>query len=189
MKRIKFLALALGMVIASGSMVSAQKIGTADLDALIANLPEFQGKQQQLQQFYQDSIGGEYEQLYKEFVDKDSAMKKATSPSVKATLEKEVGTLQRTLQGWQDYATQRNQAKQAELFGPLVKKAQDALNAVAKEKGYTYVLQPGAFLVMPPADDLTMAIAEKLGIKPAGAPGAAPAGGAPKPAAKPAAKK
>ena len=184
MKRIKFLALALGVIIASGSAVSAQKIGTADLDALIANLPEFQGKQQELQQFQKDSIGGEYEQLYKEFVDKDSALKKATSPSVKATLEKEVGTLQRTLGGWQEYATQRNQVKQSELFGPLVKKAQDALNAVAKEKGYTYVLQPGAFLVMPPSDDLTMAIAEKLGIKPAGAP----AGGGAKPAAKPAAR-
>lgn len=184
MKRIKILALTLGVIIASGPVVSAQKIGTANLDAIIANLPEFQGKQRELQQFYQDSIGSEYEQLYKEFVEKDSAMKKATSPSVKATLEKEVGTLQRTLAGWQEYAGQRNQVKQSELFGPLVKKAQDALNAVAKEKGYTYVLQPDAFLLIPPTDDLTMAIAEKLGIKPANAPAAAPAAGGAKTPAK-----
>ncbi|MBZ4189832.1 OmpH family outer membrane protein [Niabella beijingensis] len=178
MKRIKILALALGLVVASGSAVSAQKIATANLDAIIANLPEFPQKQQQLQQFQQDSIGGEYEQLSKEYMEKDSMIKKATSPSVKSALEKEIGPIRAALANWQEYAGQKNQAKQSELFGPLVKKAQDALNTVAKEKGYTYVLQPEAFLVIPPTDDLTMSIAEKLGIKTNQAGGAKPAAGA-----------
>lgn len=180
MKRIKLLALALGMIVASSTVVSAQKIGTANVDALVANLPEFQAKQQTLQLFQQDSLGAEYEQLNREYAEKDSAIKKATSPSVKAALEKDIVPLRTALINWQEYAGQRNQAKEAELFGPLYKKVSDELNKTAKEKGYTYVLQPGAFLVMPPADDLTMTIAEKLGIKTGGTarpatPGATPA--------------
>ncbi|WP_008587870.1 OmpH family outer membrane protein [Niabella soli] len=191
MKRIKVLALAAGLVI-TGLSASAQKIAAVDMDGLVYSLPEIQTVQKTMQTFQQDSIGGEYTRLSKELHDKDSVYKDAkTSASVKATLEKEMAPIQNTLMGWQQIAGELNQQKQQQLLAPLYNKVHQAITAVAKEKGYAYVLQIGAFIVAPEADNISLAVAQKLGIKVdqgAGAPagGAAPASGTKAPAKVPA---
>ncbi|MCH5715447.1 OmpH family outer membrane protein [Niabella hibiscisoli] len=186
MKQVKFLAVALGLVLVSVFSANAQKIGYVSVDALVANLPEAQQKQQELQKWQQDSIGGTYTRLAQEFQEKDSAMKKATG-SVKQVLERDLAQLNETLANWQQIAQEASQAKQAQLFNPLYKKVYDAINAYAKEKGYTYVLTQDAFVVAPDSDNLSLPIATKLGIKvnpqgnaPAPAGGAAPASTTPK---------
>ena len=101
--------------------------------------------------------------------------------------EKDLADLSMTLNNWQQIGTQAIQSKQQQLLAPLYKKVMDAVNVVAKEKGYTYLFHPDAFLIDPPeADDLTLVVAKKLGlnIPNANAP-AAPA----KPAAATPAKK
>ncbi|MBO9619076.1 MAG: OmpH family outer membrane protein [Niabella sp.] len=194
MKRIKVLALAAGLVI-TGLSASAQKIGAVDIDGLVYSLPEIQDIQKQMQTFSQDSIGGEYTRLSKEFHDKDSIAKDPkTSASVKATLQNELQQLQSTLMGWEQIATNAGQQKQQQLLAPLYQKVHQAITTVAKEKGYTYVLQAGAFIIAPQADNISVDVAKKLGIKVdqggAGAPagGAAPAGGTKAPAKAPAKK-
>src|SRR5437762_2940758 len=52
--------------------------------------------------------------------------------------------------------------KQNRLFGPLYKKVGDALRAVAKEKGYAYVVDKSVFLVAPDGDDLLPMVAARL---------------------------
>src|SRR5690606_33023286 len=131
----------------------------------------------------QDSIGGTYERLYHEYQEKDSVLKKTTTASVKQVLERDLGQLQQTLANWDQIAGQASQAKQAEMFNPLYKKVFDAINAYAKEKGYSYVLTQEAFVVAPDADNLSLPVATKLGIKvndQGGAAGVAPASTAPK---------
>ncbi|HNU89285.1 MAG TPA: OmpH family outer membrane protein, partial [Ferruginibacter sp.] len=60
-------------------------------------------------------------------------------------------------------------------IAPVREKAMDAIKAVAKEKGYSYVIDEStnAILVAPPGDDLLPAVKAKLGIK--DAPAAKPA--------------
>ncbi len=181
MKQVKFLAVALGLVLVSVFSANAQKIGYVSVDALVANLPEAEQKQKELQKWQQDSIGGTYTRLYQEFQEKDSVLKKTTTASVKQVLERDLAQLSETLGNWQQIAQEASQGKQAQLFNPLYKKVYDAINAYAKEKGYTYVLTQDAFVVAPDSDNLSLPIATKLGIKvnqQGNAPAPAPAGGA-----------
>ena len=52
------------------------------------------------------------------------------------------------------------------LSAPLLKTAQDAIDAVAKANGYTYVLDTssGIVLVFPDGDDLLPLVKKHLGI-------------------------
>jgi outer membrane protein len=45
------------------------------------------------------------------------------------------------------------------------KKAQETIQQVAKENGYTYVFLKDALLVSPPAEDLLPLVKKKLGLK------------------------
>jgi outer membrane protein len=79
------------------------------------------------------------------------------------------------IQNWQQIVQNALQGKQSEIVEPIYRKAMAALNAVAKEAGYTYVYNREALLVAPPADDLLPLVAKKLNIKlPTPAAGAAP---------------
>ncbi|MCH5600390.1 OmpH family outer membrane protein [Niabella ginsengisoli] len=177
MKQVKFLAIALGLVMVSMFSANAQKIGYVNVEALVYNLPEAQKVQQDLEKWQQDSIGGTYTRLYQEYQEKDSILKKTTVASVKQVLQKDLAQLGETLGNWQQIAGQASQGKQAQLFNPLYKKVMDAVNAYAKEKGYTYVLTQEAFVVAPDSDNLSLPIATKLGIK-VNPEGSAPSGGA-----------
>ena len=54
--------------------------------------------------------------------------------------------------------------KQQDLIAPIQKKAVDAVQTVARENGYAYVISKDALLVSPPADDLLPLVKKKLGI-------------------------
>ena len=75
--------------------------------------------------------------------------------------------LQKRFQDYQGTAQQQVEAKGNELTKPLVDKARAAIAAIAKEKGYTYVLNSSQtdLIVSPDADDLLPAAKLKLGLK------------------------
>ena len=165
MKQFKFIAIALGLVIAGCFGANAQKIGYVNVEALVYNLPEAQKTQQDFQKWSEDSIGGQYTKLMAEYQEKDSLVKTATNASVKSALENDLNRLGQVLGTWQQRAQEVSQAKQAQMFGPLYKKVMDAINAYAKEKGYTHVLDQQIMVVAPEADILNIPIAQRLGIK------------------------
>jgi len=76
-----------------------------------------------------------------------------------------VGDLLQKLQGWQTQAQQLAQQKNQELIAPIQKKALEAIQAVAKENGFTYVIQKEQLLVSPPGEDLLPLVKKRLGIK------------------------
>lgn len=171
MNKVKCMAIALGLVIISSFGANAQKIGYVDAEAILYSMPEIPGIQQKIEQWQRDSVGPKYTSLLNQYNDKDSVYKKTTNASLKKTLEGELNELGSALANWQQIAGQATQQKQAQLLAPLNKKIMDAINAVAKEKSMTYVLNPGALIVAPPGDDITLTVAQRLGIKaPAGNP-------------------
>ena len=117
---------------------------------------------------YQNALGQNFEDMKREYYEKDSAVtSKDTAKLTKAQLEikrREVSELLVKLQGWQQQAQQLYQQKQQDLIAPIQKKAVDAVQTVAKENGYAYVLSKEALLVSPPADDLLPLVKKKLGI-------------------------
>jgi outer membrane protein len=98
------------------------------------------------------------------------------SVSVKDVKRGELQKMLQELQNEDQRIQQQLQQRQQELIAPINKKAFDAIQAVAKENGYSYVIEKDALLVAPPGDDIIPLVAKKLNVKlPAGAnhPGAA----------------
>ena len=69
------------------------------------------------------------------------------------------------LQGYNQQASQMLDQKKQELLAPVQKRAADAIQAVAKENGYVYVLEKDVLHVYPSNDDLLPLVKKKLGIK------------------------
>ncbi|MGE5347983.1 MAG: OmpH family outer membrane protein, partial [Actinomycetota bacterium] len=58
---------------------------------------------------------------------------------VKANKEQELADMQNRINNFQQQAQVQLQDKQAELLNPIIEKATNAINAVAKEGGYIYI--------------------------------------------------
>jgi outer membrane protein len=89
------------------------------------------------------------------------------NPSMKEIKKNEIIELYQKVQNWNQIAQDKYNQKAQEEIAPIRAKAFDAIKAVAKEKGYAYVLDAstGAILVSPPGDDLLPLVKTKLGIK------------------------
>lgn len=146
---------------------NAQKIGYIGADEIIQLMPEaakvqadLDDYQQSLYQNAQDKRAA-FEEAVQKFY-KDSASMNASLKEVKRTeLQKQVSEL-----GAEEQRIgQQFEQKRYELSLPIQRKLQTAIEDVAKEKGYTYILPKEALIVMPPADDIGPLVMKKLGLK------------------------
>ncbi|MFN9882854.1 MAG: OmpH family outer membrane protein, partial [Bacteroidota bacterium] len=64
-------------------------------------------------------------------------------------------------------AQEKLQTKKQEIYSPILKKAEDAVKAVAKENGYAYVFDTsiGAVIYAQDADDIMPLVKKKLNLK------------------------
>lgn len=146
---------------------NAQKIGYISADEIIQLMPEAAAVQTQLDQFQQSLYQNAQEKqtalndAIQKFM-KDSATMSASLKEVKRSdLQKQSQELAGENQRIQDQFAQKRQ----ELSAPIQKKLQDAIEAVAKENGYTYVMPKEALIVMPPTSDIGPLVIKKLGLK------------------------
>ena len=179
MNKIKLFAAA-AVLFLSATQADAQKTGYIRVDDVVALLPETAKLQTTLQSYQSDSLQPRFAYTLSEFQRKDSIVNgKDSLKTPKAARDKMREEMQQDyyeLQNWQQISQQMMQNKQEQLLEPLYRKAIDAIQQVAKEKGYSYVYTKDALLVAPPADDLLPLVATKLNLKLPTA-GAAPAGG------------
>ena len=170
--------LLLGAVMALGVMsVSAQtKIGYINTDMLMSIMPEaakintdmneYQTTLQQQGLTLQKEANAKRDQYFK-----DSA---TFSNTKKEIVRGELVKLYTRLETYDQEMQEMAQKYAQEKIAPVRSKALDAIKAVARERGYTYVIDEASssLLVMPPGDDLLPSVKTKLGIKdPAPAPG------------------
>jgi outer membrane protein len=153
----------------AGSPLHAQsKLGYISLNELITAMPEYKKADTSMADF-QSALNQNFEDMKREFNDKDSLLSsKDTAKFTRAQIEirrKQLGELYLKLQGYQQQASQQYQQKQQELMAPIQKRAQDVVQQVAKESGFTYVFLKDALLVSPPAEDLMPLVKKKLGLK------------------------
>ena len=176
--------LLLGAVMALGMMTtSAQtKIGYINTDELMSIMPEAAKINSDLNE-YQTTLQQQGITLQKEAETKrDQFFKDSAtfSNSKKEIIRDELVKLYTRLQGYDQEIQEKAQKYAQEKIAPVRAKALDAIKAVAKEKGYMYVIHEASssLLVMPPGDDLLPAVKTKLGIKdaPQAPAGTKPAG-------------
>jgi outer membrane protein len=159
------MSLALCLVVA-GEAKAQQKIGYISSQELVSIMPETKKAETNLQEYRAALIQSATEKsnaFYAgvEKFNKDSVNFTEAQKSVK---RQELTKLGQDLGGEEERIQQLLQEKQRTLIEPINKKAYDAVQAVAKENGFTYVFEKEALLVAPPGEDILPLVAKKLGI-------------------------
>ena len=167
MNKIKTILVAAVILVTAGS-ASAQKTGYIRVDDVVALMPETGTLKGAIEKFQADSLQPRFNYTLSEFQRKDSMVNGKDSLKTPAAarnkMREEMQTDMYELQNWQQLSQQLTQQKQDQLLEPIYRKAINAIQAVAKESGYSYVYTKDALLVAPPADDILPLVAKKLNL-------------------------
>jgi outer membrane protein len=165
----KFLTAGLFAVVLMGAnQVSAQtKYGYISTQELISVMPDAAKADTTLAQLKEALVQNlkDKEATLQTSIDKfykDSATLPTAVKEVKRT---ELQKMYQDLGGEEQRIQQQLQERQQGLMGPIYKKAMDAIQAVAKENGYSYVFERESILVAPPGDNVLELVAKKMNIK------------------------
>ena len=149
----------------------AQKIAHISLDSLITTMAESKTAQEVAQKYLKDlenqvaTMDTELQTKYADYMkNKDSY-----SALVASTKESELQDLNKRIEDFKAQAQQDYQRKYGELSKPIYDKAKKAIDLVAKENGYKYVLDTstGNVLYSEAADDILPLVKKKLETMPA----------------------
>jgi outer membrane protein len=127
-----------------------------------------------LKQFEKEiaSMNTEFQTKYGDYM----ANQATYSDLIRKNKEEELQMLQQRIEAFKEQAQQEYQNKNAELSKPIYDKAKKAIDAVAKENGYKYVLDTssGVVLYSEPTEDILQLVKKKLDTMPeVSLPGAA----------------
>ncbi len=173
MKKLTIMLLALMLLAGSSTLKAqkAQKIGHIDFAELYSLMPGMDSAQQKYQD-YAKTLKSQLDAMQNEYDSKiaDYQANMATMPElIKKNKEKEILDLQDRIQTFQQSAQESLQKKEQELTEPIIEKARQAVKDVAKENGYTYVLNTadalGVVLFFDNGDDMMALVKKKLNLK------------------------
>lgn len=165
---VKSLVLA-GVLMAAGSPLKAQlKIGYINSAELIELIPETKVVDSQLTTFARgleknlQTMQESFDTKLNEYRQGQATMAEA----IKQTKEKELQDLNERIQQFQVKSQQDYLKKQNELMAPVLKKAEDAIKAVAAEQNFTYVFDTSntGLLVKPEGDNMLPLVKAELGL-------------------------
>jgi len=164
-------------VFAFGTLsAAAQKVAHISLDSLVVLMPETKTVKGMAEGYLADlkkavgSMESELQTKYNDYLANEATM----SELVKNTKQQELQSLQTRIQDFNQQAEADYRKKYGELTAPIMDKAKKAIEMVAKEGGYKYVLDTssGNVLYSEAADDIIGAVKKKLDtMPPANIPG------------------
>lgn len=168
MKKIVFFfsTLALASVV---SLAQAQKFGHIDSQQLLEKMPQRDSAMKVLDKEYKDAqkvmeeMQVELNKKYQTYLEQ----KETLTGVAKTTKEQELQEMQERFQNYQQTAEQELQKRQGELLKPVMDKAKQAIQDVAKEGGFLYVFDVSAGTVLYYSDksiDILPLVKKKLGI-------------------------
>ena len=160
------------VVVAISTTVFAQKsakIGHINSNDLLSAMPERTAIQKELEDHANqlratlEAMRKEYETKVNEFQTKQDVM----TDVIKQSKVKEITDLEARITEFQQTAEADLQKKEQDLLQPVIDKAKEAINTVAKEEGYTYILDSsvGVVLYSVETDDILPAVKKKLAIE------------------------
>lgn len=158
-----------GALVLAGSTAKAQlKIGYINSAELIELMPETKVVDSQLTAFAQDleknlqAMQESFDEKLNEYRENQTNM----ADAIKQTRERELQDLNQRIQQFQVKSQQDYLRRQNELMAPILKKAEDAIKAVAAEGNFTYVFDTSntGLLVKPDGDNMLPLVRKKLGL-------------------------
>ncbi|HNX84887.1 MAG: OmpH family outer membrane protein [Bacteroidales bacterium] len=145
------------------------KTGHINRDDIIMAMPDYDTAMKSYNAFGQEltnalelmqvELNNKYDQFTKE--------EKNLTDLVKANRAQEITDMQTRISNFQQQAQVQLQEKQAELLNPIIEKANNAINAVAKEGGYIYIYDVRTLVYVDTvkSTDIGPLVKTKLGIK------------------------
>lgn len=170
MKKLSIVAAVVIFILTTANFAKAQnKIGYVNFQAVVSLMPEIKTIKVQVDTYskqFTDQLAvmnTEYQTKVQAYQSQNATM----TDAVRSAKQIELQDIQKRMQDYNNNAQQQVDAKVSELEKPVIDKARAAVTAVAKEKGYDYVLDSSqtTLLVSPPGDDIIEAVKTKLGLK------------------------
>jgi outer membrane protein len=170
MKKVSgILLFAVLILAAQDGFAQSFKTGHINRDEIIMAMPDYDTAMKQYNAYGQELTNAlelmqvEYNNKLDQYV-KDS---KNLSDIVKANKEQELGDMQTRIGNFQQQAQEQLQEKQAELLNPIIEKATNAINAVAKDGGFIYIYDVRTLVYVDTvkSTDIAPLVKSKLGIK------------------------
>ena|SRR5690625_4681758 len=169
MKKIKTLLIAFALFAGATGFVNAQsKIAHIDAQELIEAMPEFKDAQYQLdkiQRTYDTEIRAMLKELDNKIKLYDSEANLKSDDENQKRVE-EVQNMQNNIQAYRQQALEDLDNKRADIFKPILEKAQAAIQKVGRAQGYQYVLDStmGSGIILADGKDLMNDVKKEMGI-------------------------
>lgn len=169
MKHLKKITVALVLFVAATGFVNAQsKIAHIDVTQLLSAMPEMKAAEAELKKL-SETYNADIESSMTELKNKYTLYENEAASKSKEENEKraiELQSAQKTIGDAQQSAQRELQKKQQELFAPISDKAKAAIEKVAGEQGFDYVIdaQAGGGLIVANGKDLLPDVKKELGI-------------------------
>ncbi len=170
MKKALILIMA-GLFAFSGTAVAQKniKLGHINSNDLMQIMPGRDSAQTTLQAEVQEleatlkSMQGEMEKRYNEYMENQSGW----TELIRNTKQREIQDMGTRIQEFQENAQKQLQQRETDLLKPIIDRAKKAIEDVAREGGYTYILDAGtaAVLYSQDSDDIMPLVKKKLGLK------------------------
>ncbi|HEX6224919.1 MAG TPA: OmpH family outer membrane protein [Chryseolinea sp.] len=155
------------------SIPETQKIGHADWEYIFSKLPEYKKIESDLKVFetqLQNQVKIKRQELETKFASY-RALPADTPQTIKKDKEEELAYLEQNLQRFQQDAQASMQKKQTDLITPVFTRVEKAIEEVAHENGYAYIINPllvggGNVLLFADAkNNVSNMVLKKLGVE------------------------
>jgi outer membrane protein len=167
----KIITLLTFLALIGGSNLFSQKIGHINSNELLMAMPERAQIETEIQNHAKQlesqllAMQRELETKYQDFQAKEKLM----SESIREDKIKELTSLETRLNDFQESAQNDLQKKEKALTEPLIAKAKNAIETVAKENGYTYIIDSGIGFILyidkTTASDIMPLVKKQLGLE------------------------
>lgn len=163
--------LILAIICSSAVAFAQQKIGYINSEELISIMPEYKKFTTDVEAYkktFVDQLTTMQKELETKYKAYEAAMKAGTmQDAIREAKEKELQDLQNRIQTFSQTAEEKVAAKSQELLKPITDKADKAIQDVAKEKNFSYILDTsaGSIIYALPTDNIIADVKAKLGIK------------------------
>ncbi|HNP96655.1 MAG TPA: OmpH family outer membrane protein [Cyclobacteriaceae bacterium] len=169
-----FTLILLGMSLSALAQNPVQKIGYADWDYIFSQMPDYKVIEAEMKT-HGDQLQNQLQAKYKDYETKLKAYQAGAATMVDAVRrdkENELTQLQENIQKFQQDAQVSIQNKQDQLMNPVFTKVGKAIEDVAKEQGYSFIINPqliGGGDILLYSDekyDISDLVLKKMGITP-----------------------
>jgi outer membrane protein len=158
--------IAMSFLMAASTADAQVKIGYVSSQDLLSVMPETKEAQTKLEQLRTALIQNAQDKETKLNSDIEKFNKDSTgfSEAIKTVKRQELQKAYQDLAGEEQRIQEQLQQKQQELLSPIQRKANEAVQATAKENGYTYVFEKDVLIVAPQGEDILPLVAKRLKI-------------------------